>query len=133
MLDSGSSVSLLHKDVVSQMKENTSTSPSVRPQLVTASGDPLHIVDCIPGLVMFDKLKVVHNFIVVSELIMPALLGVDFLEQHGLVLNFSTIPLSIIPAHHNSSAAVSQTNYLPPIPDSLQLILNRESKQQVLL
>ena len=47
MLDSRSSVSLLHKDVVSQMKEATLTSPSIRPQLVTASGDPLHIVDYI--------------------------------------------------------------------------------------
>ena len=59
---------------------------------------------------MFDKLKVVHNSIMVSELITPAILGVDFLQQHGLVLDFSTIPLSIMPAHHNSSAAVSQIN-----------------------
>ena len=79
MLDSGSSVSLLHKDVASQMKEATSTSPSIRPQLVTASGDPLHIVDYIRGLMMFDKLKVVHNFIVVSELITQAILGVRLL------------------------------------------------------
>lgn len=122
ILDSGSSVSLLCKDVASQMKNPILISPTVRPQLVTASGDSLHIVDYMQGLVAIDKLEVFHNFIVVSELITPAILG---------VLDFSTVLLSIMPAHQNSSAAIPQTTFSPPIPDSLRLILEQESKQQV--
>ena len=106
MLDSGSSVSLIRKDMANQMKNPTVLLPSVRPSLVTASGDPLPVIDYIQGVVAIGRLEALHNFSVVSDLITPAILGVDFLQQHGLSLDFSTVPLSVVSARQKNSTAI---------------------------
>ena len=59
MLDSGSSISLLRQDIVSQMEKVAQIFPQSQPKLVTASGDPL---------------QVSHDFVVVNEF---CNLGVD--------------------------------------------------------
>lgn len=52
MVDSGSSISLL------QMSNLVKLSPTVQPSLVTASGDPLHIVDYVQASVKISELDV---------------------------------------------------------------------------
>ena len=56
MLNSGSSVSLLRQDIVSQMEKVVQIFPQSQPKLVTASGDPLHIVDYVRATVMINDL-----------------------------------------------------------------------------
>ena len=95
MLDSGSSISLLRQDIVRQMNDPIKISPTIKRQVVTASGSPLHTVDHIQAPVTIDELDVVHDFSVVNDPITPVILGIDFLQYHGLLLDFTTIPVSI--------------------------------------
>lgn len=41
------------------------------------------------------ELHVTHNFIVVEQLVAPVILGVDFLHQYSLVLDFSTTIVTV--------------------------------------
>ena len=38
-----------------------------------------------------------HNFVVITSLVVPVILGVDFLHTHGLMLDFSTVSVKINP------------------------------------
>jgi len=38
---------------------------------------------------------VLHNFVVVDSLLVPVILGVDFLQIHRVMLDFSTTPVKI--------------------------------------
>ena len=80
MLDSGSSVSLIRRDVIAGLQgiRKIPESPSLR--LVTASGEPLVIVEHIQATVCIGNLEIAHNFIVVDRLITPVILGIDFLR-----------------------------------------------------
>ena len=61
-------------------------------KLITALGEPLSIVDHVKTT---DSFKTVHEFVVVESLIYPVILGIDFLQQNGLMLDFTTIPVSM--------------------------------------
>ena len=39
--------------------------------------------------------KVDHSFVLVQSLITPVTLGIDFMQKHGLVLDFTTTPITI--------------------------------------
>jgi len=78
MLDSGSTISLLHQDVVSRM-HNLITRPHPSKRLVMASGHPLEVVGCVLLSVSLQgKPAVLHEFVIVPDLIIAAILGVDF-------------------------------------------------------
>ena len=40
-----------------------------------------------------------HSFVVVQSLITPVILGIDFMQKHGLVLDFTTTPLLFTVKH----------------------------------
>lgn len=42
-----------------------------------------------------DQLKVKHTFVVVERLVVPVILGVDFLQKNGLALDFATKPVTV--------------------------------------
>ena len=146
MLDSGSSVSLLRQDIVSQMGKVVKIFPQAQPKLVTASGDTLQVVDYVRALVNISKLEVSHDFAVVNELITSVILGVDFLQHHNLVLNFGTTPVSITsPAVspqecnqapvgiRNENSAVTAAMPLeenPPYFEALRPILQEENRNR---
>ena len=79
MLDSGSARCLVSQDIVLGMKATSKAALRVCPKLVTASGQPLSVVDHIAATVQIGQLKVRHNFIVVNSLVTPVILGTDFL------------------------------------------------------
>ena len=62
---------------------------------ITASGEPLSIVDYVKTTVQVDSFKTEHEFVVVESLIYPVILGIDFLQHNELVLDFTTIPVSV--------------------------------------
>ena len=68
-------------------------------QLKTTAGEPLPIIDyirtqvCIPNM----ESSVQQNFVVVSSLIAPVILGPDFFQQHGLILDLLLLMLRSIP------------------------------------
>jgi len=49
------------------------------------------------GLYCKYESSVPHNFIVVSSLIAPVILGLDFFQQHGLILDFTSVDVKIYP------------------------------------
>ena len=95
MLDSGSHRSLLCQDTLVGMRGTSKANLLLRPNLVTASGQPLPMVDHIEATVQIGQLRVRHNFLVVESLVTPAILGTDFLQKHGLTLDFTATPVAV--------------------------------------
>ena len=95
LLDSGSAVSLLRQDILKQATGIERTEPKLDLHLVTAAGENLPIVDQVSISVKLGDLERRHNFLVVTSLITPAILGTDFLQKHRLVLDFSTTPVTV--------------------------------------
>ena len=60
------------------------------------------------------NLTVYHPLVVVQSLIVPVILGMDFLQQHGLTLDFTTTPVTI----HDKSATYD--NYQPEVQPVLE-------------
>ena len=46
-------------------------------------------------VVQIGQLSVEHPLVVVRSLITPVILGMDFLQQHGLVLDFASLPIGV--------------------------------------
>ena len=125
MLDSGSSVSLVRQEVLSQAPKMPSVT-GVKPiQLVTASGDPLKILDHVQAPVKIGDLELVHDFVVVENLVSPVILGVDFLHKNGLVLDFSSLPVTV----HTSDSAQVISHY-PIIPECIVSIYSEERRER---
>ena len=79
MLDSGSSISLLAHSIVPELHNILPVAlPPI--QLKTAAGEPLPIIDYIQTRVCIANMEssVQQNFVVVSSLIAPVILGLDF-------------------------------------------------------
>ena len=60
-----------------------------RVKLISALGEPLLIIGCVQALVQIHHLEVVYQFLVVERLVVPVILGLDFM-QHISVLNFAS-------------------------------------------
>ena len=108
MLDSGSSISLLAQVHVAQMT-NITEKPVPKVLLRTASGIPLPVVKYVTATVLIQNMETMiqHDFFVVSDLIVPAILGLDFLQQHGLVLDFSSNVVQVYPKEKHKRCGMS--------------------------
>ena len=95
MLDSGSAVSLIRQDMISPLMTSVIHIPLPQVKLVTAAGNDLLIVDHIQAAVQIQNYTVTHSFIVVNTLITPAILGIDFLQQHGIKIDFASTPIKL--------------------------------------
>ena len=113
MLDSGSAVSLVRQDIVKNCNI-ISQMPLPQIQLVTALGDKLPIKDYVKVPIEVQGKKLTHDFLVVDKLITPVILGIDFLQKHGLTLNFSHSPVVISTTTHTASTATTR-DILKPI------------------
>ena len=80
MLDSGSSISLVRSDILSQTNITRIQAPR-QIQLRTASGAELPIVDHGRMQVTLGELNLWHDFAIVDSLVVPVILGVDFLQE----------------------------------------------------
>ena len=76
------------------------------------------MVDHIEVTVQIGQLKVRHNFLVVEKLVTPAILGTDFLQKHGITLDFTATPVAVY-QHGNE---LSNTD----IPDEVKLVWEAE-------
>ena len=84
LLDSGASCSVVRQDYVSP----TDLEPLGSVQLVNADGRGLTSVGLTTMRVELNSLVATQTFVVVERLSAPAILGCDFLTQHGLILDF---------------------------------------------
>ena len=97
MLDSGSSVSLICEEALIGMDKVVKVKPPRNVRVVTAAGEDLPILDHVAARVKLNMVDHVHDFLVVENLVAAAILGVDFLRQQGLLLDFRTTPVTVLP------------------------------------
>ena len=97
MVDSGSSVSLVRENLVTP--NHKLAKPPQGLQLVSAAGEPISVLGQITTNIQLGNVKADHCFVVVRSLITPVIVGVDFMQKHGLLLDFTTSPVTI----HNSA------------------------------
>lgn len=95
MMDSGSSVSLIQIGLLACAQGVTKVRPVPKLRLVTASGDELKVQDYVSARVKLDRMEWKHDFLVVERLVAPVILGVDFLQKNGLVLDFASTPVTV--------------------------------------
>jgi len=86
-------------------------------QLVSAERKEIPVLGCTTLPVCLADLKVNHNFVVVQSLISPVILGIDFVQWHNLVLDFTTSPVSIVSKQNKSDMK-------PSLPRSIKPLLN---------
>ena len=93
-------------------------------KLVTAPVDDLLMVDHIQTTVQIQHHTVTHMFVVVNTctLITPVILGMNFLQQHGMVIDFASTPVKI------SLPLATETNTDPIVRPILQAECNLWTK-----
>jgi len=87
-------------------------------RLVTAAGDELAMVDHIKTTVSIQCQTVTHCFVVVDALIVPVILGIDFLQQHKLTLDFASTPVKITCSPNFNQAAADKDPAVQSILDA---------------
>lgn len=96
MLDSGSSVSLPREDVLKRVPQHRRITRR-RIQLISAAGEHIPVIDHMSIVVNLSDRQIEQPFVVVGRLIVPIILGLDFLHPHQLILDFATCPIKILP------------------------------------
>eukprot|EP00731_Ephydatia_muelleri_P008077 Em0004g415a len=81
--------------------------PSQNVRVVTAAGEDLPILYHVTAQVKLNMVDRVHDFLVVENLVAAAILGVDFLRQQGLLLDFRTTPVTVLPPPNAESRTQS--------------------------
>ena len=96
MPDSGSSVSLVRKQMLSGITEfECFNSSAMHLKLVTASGAELPVLGHIRSSIRIGEIELLHTFAVVESLVASVILGIDFLHENGLVLDFTQTPVQV--------------------------------------
>ena len=93
---------------------------------MTASGEELPIVEHIQAPVQLGELELLHEFVVVENLVAPVILGVDVLHGNGLVLDFTQTQVGVRYANP-SPATVTQS--LPGMPEAHVLPLYQAERK----
>eukprot|EP00731_Ephydatia_muelleri_P031510 Em0023g17a len=95
---------------------------------------PLRGIDLVKAAVKLSSIEEVpeHSFIVVEQLISQVIVGVDFLQQQSLVLEFTTLPVSVTVARQKRPTPVSTAPGPAPLPEpeALQAIRKGERERR---
>ena len=94
MLDSGASISLIREGTAKLLRESCSVS-TTSVHVVSATGDPIPVLGRAIFAVRIGPITVDHPLVIVQSLITPVILGIDFMQAHGLVLDFTTTPVQV--------------------------------------
>ena len=86
MIDSGSAVSLVAK---AALPLNSPIRMENARQLWTADGHKMGVMGTARLAVQLGEYRAVHEFLVAEELLMPVIIGVDFLSRHSVILDYS--------------------------------------------
>ena len=121
MLDSGSSISLIQESIAMELSVKR-TPPPVGLTLVSAAGDDIPVLGCITVPLCVETLQVTHPLIIVQSLIAPVILGLDFLQKHKLVLDFTSSPVKII---NSGTEQLTCNEDVNPILDNARQVRNK--------
>ena len=98
LLDSGSTISLVHNSIMPRTLGVKQLSPGDL-QMVSSAGESMPVVGHAKVVLQVGQLNVEHPLVVVDSLISPVIIGVDFLQQDGLVQDFVSSPISVTTRH----------------------------------
>ena len=92
MLDLGSSINLISKQVYEILPSNVKSALSPLPgdKIILANNQEIHICDLAQIQATVNKVKHNIDVYVIEETSNPLLLGVQYLKQHGIKLDFSS-------------------------------------------
>ena len=91
MSESGSSISFIQESVAAAFSTEYNT-VSFGSKLVSASGDNIPVLGCMTLSLCIGEVQASHPLVVVQSLIVPVILGLDFLR---MVLDFTSNPVKI--------------------------------------
>lgn len=77
------------------------------------------------------ELQTTHPLVVVQSLIVPAILGLDFLQKHGVVLDFASTPIKISSQACEPSFSDYSEN-VKPVLDAARQVTNKVCAVNVL-
>ena len=63
-----------------------------------------------------------HEFVIVLDLIIAAILGVDFLQQHALQLDFSTDPVTVLSQEFYSHTDMGLSRVKPVLEADIKVL-----------
>jgi len=66
-----------------------------------------------------------HDFVVVDSLVTPVILGIDFLQQNGLVFDFTCMPVMVHMGHVTAGIAADHVVLVQVIPIFEDVHLNQ--------
>ena len=87
LLDTGADVSVFRQDIWEEAEGCELVPWSGQERLVSASGEPLMVKGARNAVIRLGREEFHHPVIVVDKLPMEALLGLDFIQAHGCVLD----------------------------------------------
>ena len=87
LLDTGSAVSLCNSDLLRHLKDHTSRQKRARLDLRAANGDSLRISDIRRAKVHLNGHYTPTEMIFVDHLQVPCILGMDYLNQAGILID----------------------------------------------
>ena len=111
LVDTGSAVSILHKDLWEQSAGSMSEALEANSSPVTvANGQPLHILGLGIVRIRISDVEFVHQALIADDVSQSCLLGADFLVPHGVAIDFKTNQLrvgeAVVPIHHSAMEAL---------------------------
>ena len=62
---------------------------------LVSTAEPISIIGKIVVPIQIGSIHADHNFIVIHSLITPVILGMDLFQKHGMVLDFTTMPVTL--------------------------------------
>ena len=107
-MDTGSAVTILHKDLWEQSAR--SALEAISSPVTVANGQPLHILGLATVRICIADVEFVHQAMIADDVSQSCLLGADFLVPHGVVIDFKTNQLqvdeAVVPMHHSAVEAL---------------------------
>jgi len=94
MLDKGSPISLIEESVAAAFSRE-----GIIPSNVIAADNSIPVLGCIILTIQLGKLTAKHSLVVVCSLISPVILGLDFFQTNGIVLDFTSKALNTTLKH----------------------------------
>ena len=126
MVDTGASVSLLHADIWNEITANCDCGlESWHRKFIGVEGSPLSVLGTVNLGVGLGGITVQNDFLVAAELSSKAIIGLDFLEKHEVVVNLGQGVLHLkgqaIPLGKKSPISASVNNISLKINETIEL------------
>ena len=135
LLDTGSSVTLCNSELLPKLKEYTNRLPKRKLDLRSANGDLLRIQDHRQGMIVLNNRHTSTDIVFINNLQVPCILGMDYLQAAGIVIDTGAKRLHFKPAYtdqpydnaFNISIKTDQDITLQPMEET-KIIFNTPAK-----